>query len=429
MFASGDGGRARKPDVSNSTSESARSLPRSLFVLFPVVLMDMIGFGFIIPLLPDYATQFGATPALIGLLTASYAFGQFLAAPLIGRLSDRFGRKPLLLVSVAGTCGALLLIGSAWSLPLLFAARLFDGLTGASATVAQSYVADVTTTQQRARALGLIGAAFGLGFIFGPLFGGVLVAFGYGVPAFVAAGIAVVNFIVVATLLPESAPGARRGAAEKQTTDSSGKQGVLAAAIAALRTPRLGPVLRILAIYSLAFTLFELTFSLFALEALELGPRVRSFLLAYIGFIVAVMQGVVIGPLTQNVGERRLVFISAVLLSVSLVLFAFSRSTLYLAIVLLPLSATAGLMQPLLRSLLSQSVDPAEIGSSFGVATSFDSLNRMIAPALGGALIGTVGSWGPGLVGGVLCAVTAVMIARLFRPFARSKNEKWSEAW
>lgn len=439
-----------------SSSNSADPLPRPLFVLFPVVLMDMVGFGFIIPILPDYAMQFGATPTLIGLLTASYAFGQFLVSPIIGRLSDRFGRKPLMLLSVAGTCGALLLIGSAWSLPVLFAARLLDGLTGANVTVAQSYIADVTTPKQRARALGMIGAAFGLGFIFGPLFGGVLVGFGYPVPAFVAAGIAVVNFVVIATVLPESRPVAGHApadaaapiepaATDPDATAAAAERGsaapggggrgdgarrrnnplsVLTGAFAALRTRTVGPLLGILALYSLAFTLFELTFSLFALEALGLSARVRSFLLAYVGVVVAFVQGVAIGPLSRWVGEKRLTVISQVTLALSLVLFAFAPSLWYLAAVLLPLSVSAGLINPLLRSILSQSVDPAETGSVFGVATSFDSLARIVAPTLGGLLIGRVGTWAPGTLGALLVAVVAVLCIVRFRPFVRRADAR-----
>lgn len=406
--------------MSDKTSRSAEPLPRPLFVLFPVVLMDMIGFGFIIPILPDYATQFGATPTLIGLLTGSYAFGQFLVAPIIGRLSDRFGRKPLMLLSVAGTCGALLLIGSAWSLPILFAARLLDGLTGANVTVAQSYIADVTTPSQRARGLGMIGAAFGLGFIFGPLFGGVLVGFGYGVPAFVAAGIAVVNFVVIATVLPES----RRGApAQPSRRPGRTPLGVISGAVSALRRPQVGSVLAIVAAYGFAFTLFELTFSLFALEALGLSARLRSFLLAYIGVVVAFMQGVAIGPLSRRIGEQRLTVIAQAVLAVSLLLFAFAPSLRYVVVVLLPLAATAGLIQPLLRSILSQTVDAAETGSLFGVATSFDSLSRIIAPTLGGVLIGQVGTWAPGTIGAILVGAVAIVSVFRFQPFVRSTKQ------
>ena len=179
---------------------------RSMTLLFSVVLMDMIGFGFIIPILPDYLSSFGGSQSLFGILLASYALGQFIAAPIVGRLSDRFGRKPLLLFSIGGTFISLLVLGFARTLPLLFVSRVVDGLTGGNVTVAQSYIADITDEEDRSKGLGIIGAAFGLGFIMGPLFGGVLVGFGMHVPAFVAAGIAATNLLLITFVLPESLP-------------------------------------------------------------------------------------------------------------------------------------------------------------------------------------------------------------------------------
>jgi DHA1 family tetracycline resistance protein-like MFS transporter len=414
--------------ASNESSRGSAAdtrLPRPLYVLFSVVLMDMVGFGFVIPLLPDYAGQFGATPALIGLLTATYSFGQFLISPIVGKLSDRYGRKPLLLVSVAGSVAALVLLGSAWSLTVVFAARLLDGLTGGNLTVAQSYIADSTDSAGRARALGMIGAAFGLGFILGPLFGGILVRYGFAVPAYTAAGIALANFVLVATVLPESLPRrAREADAAEADAATSGHPGSsrrsrrmfpLERLRRALSMPAVAPVLVIILVYGLAFTLFELTFSLFAREALGMSPDHRSFLLAYIGVIVAVVQGLLVGPVTRRFGERRLIVACAALLAVVFAFWAFSSSVLYLAIVLLPLSVGAGLMQPVLRSVLSQSVPQEETGGILGVSASADSLNRVIGPSLGGLLIGQVGTWAPGILGSLLLVAVTLLARRVFR--------------
>ncbi len=193
-----------------------------LMTIFLIVMIDLLGFGLILPLLPFYAETYAATPLLVGLLTASYAAAQLIGAPLLGRLSDRYGRRPVLLVSIFGTLLGFLLLGVADPLgralaagagpdvtntvilTLLFISRVVDGLTGGNLTVAQAYITDVTDAQNRARGLGLIGAAFGLGFIFGPAAGGLLSGWGYAVPAFAAAALSALNLAAVAVFLPES---------------------------------------------------------------------------------------------------------------------------------------------------------------------------------------------------------------------------------
>ncbi len=166
----------------------------------------MLGFGLILPLLPYYAETFGASDTVIGLLVASYAAAQLLGAPLLGRLSDRFGRRPILLISLVGTLLGFLLLGFASTLFVLFAARILDGITGGNISVAQAYISDVTDSKNRAKGLGMIGAAFGLGFIIGPATGGLLSQWGYAVPAFAAAGLVAINLLMVALWLPESLP-------------------------------------------------------------------------------------------------------------------------------------------------------------------------------------------------------------------------------
>ena len=194
-----------------------------LLPVFLVVFVDLLGFGLILPLLPYYADAYGATPIIVGLLTASYAAAQLVGAPLLGRLSDRYGRRPILLVSIFGTFVGFVMLGvaewlgnglaswlglaasaNAFILSFLFASRMLDGLTGGNISVAQAYITDVTTEENRAQGLGMIGAAFGLGFIIGPATGGLLSTYGYAVPAFAAAGLALLNLVAVYFYLPES---------------------------------------------------------------------------------------------------------------------------------------------------------------------------------------------------------------------------------
>ena len=176
---------------------------KPLTAIFLIVFIDLLGFGLILPLLPFYAETFGASDTVIGLLVASYAAAQLIGAPLLGRLSDRYGRRPVLLLSLIGTMVGFLFLGFAKTLVVLFASRILDGLTGGNISVAQAYIADVTDEKSRAKGMGLIGAAFGLGFIFGPVTGGLLSQYGYAVPAFVAAGLVAINLVMVLIWLPK----------------------------------------------------------------------------------------------------------------------------------------------------------------------------------------------------------------------------------
>lgn len=375
----------------------------SLPLLFSVVFMDMVGFGFIIPLIPDYIRTFGGAPALAGLLMASYAVGQFFAAPVVGKLSDRFGRKPLFLFSIGGTFLSLLLLGAARSLPLIFASRILDGLTGGNITVAQSYIVDITDDKNRAKGFGVIGMAFGFGFIIGPLFGGLLSTFGLSTPAFVAAGIAAVNLMLILFILPESL------SAERRTEIAKNPRRALSAKLLleTLSRKGTGTVFRMSIIYSFAFTLFESMFALFAAEALGVGPSQRGWLLAYVGVLVALVQGGGVGILAERFDERKLAVVAISIAAVSLALYSLAPSVPTLMLALVPLSLGSGVASTMLRTLLTKSVPREESGGTLGVAASMDSLNRILAPLVGGLLLAWIGPRAPGLLAAVLAALTA----------------------
>lgn len=375
----------------------------SLPLLFSVVFMDMVGFGFIIPLIPDYISVFGGVPALAGILMASYALGQFFAAPVVGRLSDTYGRKPLLLFSIGGTFLSLLLLGFARSLPLVFASRILDGLTGGNITVAQSYIVDITDDKNRAKGFGIIGMAFGFGFIIGPLFGGLLSRFGLSTPAFVAAGIAFVNLLLITVVLPESLSAARRE--ELQRNPRRVFSGALL--LETLRRKGTGTVLQMSMIYSFAFTLFESMFALFAAEALGVGPAERGWLLAYVGVLVALVQGGGVGALAKRFDERKLAVVALSVAAVSLALYSLAPSVPALMFALLPLSLGSGVSTTMLRTLLSKSVSRESSGGTLGLAASIDSINRILAPLAGGLLLAWIGPRAPGLLAAALAAVTA----------------------
>ena len=377
-------------------------MKKSLFLIFMFVFIDVLGFSLILPLLPYYAETFMASTTVVGLLLAANALAQLIGAPIIGRLSDRYGRRPLLIISITGTVISFLILGWARSLLWLFISRIVDGLLGGNISLAQAYITDVTDEKNRAKGLGLIGASFGLGFIFGPAIGGTLGAGGnYAFPAFVAAGLSLLNLIGVVLWLPESLPVDNR-----EKLEQNPKREFSARALwNALHRPCAGPLLIIMLLFSLAFTIFETMFSLFALKRLSLDARGTSYILTYVGVLVVLIQGGGMGILTKRFSEKQLIFWGSLLLALALLGWAMTPSIWWLLVVLAPLSLASGILRVSINSALTKSVYPEEVGGTLGLSAGLGSLARVISPIMGAFLMDNVGTASPGLLAAVLMLI------------------------
>ena len=381
-------------------------LKKKLALVFGYVFVDLLGYSLILPLLPYYADTFGASITLVGLLGTSNALAQLIAAPVIGRLSDRYGRRPLLIFSIAGTVFSFLLLGFAKSLTMLFVSRIMDGLLGGNIALARAYITDVTDEKTRSRGLGIIGAAFGMGFIIGPAMGGFLSQFGLNIPAFVAAGLSLLNLILVIILLPESLPEDIR----QKMRNSPHTRLTFKKLREELSRPCVGSLLYIGLFYSLAFTLFEANFALFTKLRLNLSAQSTSFVLTYVGLLSVLVQGFAIGFLTDRFKERTLIFTGAIIMTVALIAWGFSPNVPYLLVVLAPLSLSAGVFSVVLNSQLTKSVYQEDVGGTLGLSASLQTIARVIMPGLGGLLLDSVGSWSLGIVGGAIMVGTVVLI-------------------
>ena len=369
-----------------------------LGIVFTTVVIDLIGFGIVIPILPLYAQDLGASPFVIGVLASSYALMQFIFAPVWGRLSDRYGRRPIILIALAGSAISSLLIGLATSLIFLFVARILNGISGASYSAAQAYVADVTSPQERARGMGLIGAAFGLGFILGPAIGGLCAIVDPRLPFFVAAALAALNLLAAWRRLPEP---------ERRPAVRSSQRELLRAVV---RDGRIAPMIVITFLGTFAFVGMEQTFALLGNRRFGFGLVETGLVFTYIGVIVAVVQGKAIGPLVARLGERRVMLTGLVLTGAALGLLAVTTH-LWALFPVVALLAASGLVFPTVTSLVSKAVSDADQGAMLGLLASSGGLARIFGPLAAGAMF-EVDVPLPYIVGAALFAVCLVIALR-----------------
>ena len=383
-------------------SRSCRPLVKRspLLPIFLVVLVDVLGFTIVYPLLPFYAEDFGATPLIATTLVSVYALCSLISTPVIGRLSDRFGRRRLLLLSQAGTCAGFIVLGCSEYLWMVFLGRILDGLTAGNLSTAQAYISDHTQPQDRAKAFGVIGIAFGIGFFFGPAMAGWLGAYGHHVPFLVAACLSAGSMICTYTLLEPGAPKVSSADGVPKVAMATGPGGKrpgmfdLETYVEYFKRPGLGALYLQFFLFSFAFSSFMSGFALFAERRFTTADgspwtsREVGFLFAYSGFLGIILQGGILGRLVKRFGEARLVLAGFTAAMVAYLMLGFAAVLAVLLVVSTISAFGNGVLRPVITSLLTQRVGRHEQGVALGISGSLNSLAMTVAPPVGGVLIG-----------------------------------------
>lgn len=351
----------------------------SLLTIFLIVFIDLLGFGIILPLLPFIAQKYLASSLTIGILTATYSFFQFVFAPILGRLSDRYGRKKLLIISQFGSMIGYLILVFANNLPLIFLSRIIDGVTGGNISIAQAYIADITTKENRAKGMGLIGAAFGLGFIFGPAIGGLLSKISFSAPALLAAFVSLITIFTTYFFLKETVDIKKATHSKKTSFNWQNIKKVL------FNYP-LNLLILAFFLVNLSFSSFQGIFPLYSEKKFNFGPQENGWIFTYIGILVVMVQLKIMPALVLKFKEKKVMKIGLFLLSLGLFLLPYSNSffLLYLFLTILPFGN--GLFNPTIQALASEKVSKLEYGEVLGAMQAFGSVGRILGPIIAGEL-------------------------------------------
>jgi DHA1 family tetracycline resistance protein-like MFS transporter len=371
---------------------------RPFQIIFLTIFVNLIGFGIIIPLLPFYAETFGASPLVIGLLFAVFSVCQLVAAPILGEWSDRYGRRPILIFSLLGTVASFVMLALAHSITMLFLARIVDGLSGGNISTARAYVADVTEPKDRARAYGLIGMAFGLGFILGPALSGVLVRVGITAPIWAAAAITLAAAALAWVWLPETVHRARAGTGMpfRHLPELLGR-------------PALGRVLVIDFAYWFAFAIFQTTFALFTARRFQFDASQTGYFFSAFGVLGAVVQGGMIRPVVHRLGDKPTFIVGLVCSAIGLVAATLTHSVPVFAVTLVPLALGIGFGHPTISSLVSRAARGDEQGRVQGAASAVESLGRTVGPVWGNASLQRFGEGMPYISAAAFLMVTLLI--------------------
>ena len=388
-----------KKSVGHRDKAAKVPLPQGFGTIWITVALDLVGFGIVVPILGRYAERFGASGLEVGLLFASFSLAQLVFAPLLGRLSDRIGRKPVIMISLLGTAVGSFVTGAAGALWVLFLGRILDGASGASVAVAQGAVTDLAPLSERPRLLGLLGAAFGVGFVVGPALGGLASLGGEHIPFFVAGTVALINAIVAWRRLPETRPAdVRQAARDAAKSDTKAKVRLWGLAVAGFSA-------------IVAFSGFEATFSLLAGDRFRLTEGGVAAIFVGVGVVLVAVQGGLIRPINAKLGTQRSLQVGLVLNSAGLIVLSAAENWTLLIVALALLTVGQGLVTPNLSSLVSGRVPDHRRGEALGFQQGVNAFGRVAGPAIAGVLYDHVSIGSPYLVGGALCGVALAVIS------------------
>ena len=371
---------------SEKSAQTGKFLTKPLIIIFITVFIDLVGFGIVIPLLPYYAetAPFNATPFEVGILFASYSLMQFIFAPVLGSLSDRYGRRPILFFSILGSAIGYLFIGFAFALWMVFAGRIIAGITGGNISTAQAYIADVTTRENRAKGMGLFGAMFGLGFVFGPAIGGILSRYGIAVPFLFAALLSFVNAILLYFILPETVKKGSYDAAKI-------RKNRFVELIESLGDAQFGTLNAVYFFLVVSFSIMTYAFVLYTISRFGYSAEQNGYIFAFIGILAVIFQGGLFSKLVRKFGENPLMIVGCIMMAISLFAIPFISPDFGglggLLFVVTLLSVGNSMASPAITSLASKVSDENTQGKSLGVLQSGASLARAIGPAVGGVLL------------------------------------------
>ncbi len=380
-----------------------------MLILFLIVFIDLVGFGIIIPLLPFFGEHFDASPAMVGFLMASYSLTQFIAAPFWGRTSDRFGRRPVLLITLAGAAASYVLLGFSNSLLMLFIARGLGGFMAGNISTAFAYVADITTPENRSKGMGAIGAAFGLGFIAGPAIGGILagpdpVNADFRTPSLAAAGLSFIALGMAFFMLKESLSEDIRNRLSQMPAKNRAQQ-----FRDALAKPGVGLLITLSFLATFVFAGMETTFAMWSERRMNWGPQQNGYLFAFVGIIAALIQGGLVGKLARLFGETNLVIQGAGALALGMLLIPFTNSLATLLGAMVIVAYGFSIITPSLNSLISLQVSADEQGGVMGVGRSATTLARVVGPAWAGMMFSFIGLDWPYFGGAAVMGLVVIL--------------------
>ena len=383
-------------------------MSRALILVYATIFLDVLGLGVLIPVLPYYAQQYRTDAMTVGFLSAAFSIAQFIASPFLGALSDRIGRRPVILCNILGSSFAYFLFGWANTLWLLMLARVLEGVTGGSISTAQAYIADVTPPEDRMKRFGLIGAVFGLGFVIGPAFGGFLSTYSLAAPAYAAGTLCLLAAIFGYFMLPESLPLDKRNTTKLQLSDANPFLKIAQA----LSRDSIRPILIAIFVVNVAFSALQSNFALFTLKRFQMGPQDNAWIFVYIGCLSIFMQGVVVRKMPKTLNPVTTCITGLTAMSIGFLGISLSQASWHLYPAIAIMAFGNGIAAPMLTGLISRRVGEREQGTVLGSSQSILSSTRIVGPLFAGFVFDALGSGAPYWTGAILALAGAAIVAR-----------------